>query len=93
MNNQAPNTADSDGKHAHLKMRVTGLTKAVDHLEPGEREFCLAAISEWLDAWNERGNLLDYWFEAHNKLTAIIADLNTRLREAEKQLAASRGEE
>jgi chromosome segregation ATPase len=32
-----------------LRMRVGGLTKAVGEMEPGAREFCLAAIDEWLD--------------------------------------------
>ena len=31
-----------------LRMRLEGLTKAVGEMEPGQREFCLAAIDEWL---------------------------------------------
>jgi hypothetical protein len=32
-----------------LRMRLGGLTQAVGEMEPGQREFCLAAIDEWLD--------------------------------------------
>ncbi len=32
-----------------LRMRAGGLTRAVGEMEPGGREFCLAAIDEWLD--------------------------------------------
>jgi len=32
-----------------LRNRLEGLTKAIGEMEPGGREFCLAAISEWLD--------------------------------------------
>jgi hypothetical protein len=32
-----------------LRMRIGGLTQAVGQMEPGQREFCLAALDEWLD--------------------------------------------
>jgi len=32
-----------------LQRRLEGLSRAVGEMEPGQREFCLAAIDEWLD--------------------------------------------
>jgi hypothetical protein len=44
---------DTAERREHLQMRMSGLTRAVGDMEPGAREFCLAAIGEWADYTGE----------------------------------------
>ena len=43
------NSSTQNDTERKLRMRLGGLHKAVGEMEPGQREFCLAAIDEWLD--------------------------------------------
>lgn len=65
----------------HLAMRFAGLVKSADESEPGEREFCLAALSDILDEYNARMDEIDRLREQNRLLREALEWIANRYRD------------
>lgn len=73
----------------HLAMRATGMAKACDEMEPGAREFCLAALGDLVDELGARGDLID---RLRAERLSIAVQTAERIDAYERELAAARAD-
>ena len=72
---------DDSERRQHLQMRMSGLTKAVGDMEPGAREFCLAAIGEWADYTGELRDRIAVLEKALNRAGDRLAQVQPGVTE------------
>jgi hypothetical protein len=65
---------DDAERREHLQMRMSGLTRAVGDMEPGAREFCLAAIGEWADYTGELRDRIAELEAEVERLRALLSE-------------------